>query len=141
MFDDVAFGPLNSICPRTDVKERVADSLAQVGMTGHEQRVPFHLSGGEKRRAAIAGVLAMRPAVLLLDEPTMFLDPRGRRDVIRLIKELPGTKLIASHDLPMVKETCSRVLLLDEGKLIADGTPDKIMNDVELMEKHGLVGS
>jgi cobalt/nickel transport system ATP-binding protein len=70
----------------------------------------------------------------------MFLDPRGRRDVIRLIQDLPGTKLIAAHDLPMVRETCSRVLLLDEGKLIADGTPGEIMDDAELMEKHGLVG-
>jgi cobalt/nickel transport system ATP-binding protein len=140
VFDDVAFGPLNLDLPAAEVKERVAASLGQVGLIGHEERVPYHLSGGEKRRVAVAGVLAMRPSVLLLDEPTMFLDPRGRRDVIRLIQDLPGTKLIAAHDLPMVRETCSRVLLLDEGKLIADGTPGEIMDDAELMDKHGLVG-
>ncbi len=140
VFDDVAFGPLNLDLPAAEVKVRVASSLGQVGLIGHEQRAPFHLSGGEKRRVAVAGVLAMRPSVLLLDEPTMFLDPRGRRDVIRLIQDLPGTKLIAAHDLLMVKETCSRVLLLDEGKLIADGSPGKIMDDAELMDRHGLVG-
>jgi cobalt/nickel transport system ATP-binding protein len=138
VFDDVAFGPLNLDLPAAEVKERVAQSLGQVGLIGREQRVPFHLSGGEKRRVAVAGVLAMRPSVLLLDEPTAFLDPRARRDVIRLIQDLPGTKLIAAHDLPMVKETCSRVLLLDEGKLIADGPPGKIMSDAVLMERHGL---
>jgi cobalt/nickel transport system ATP-binding protein len=140
VFDDVAFGPLNLQLSPDEVRQRVDKSLARVGMTGQEQRVPFHLSGGEKRRAALAGVLAMRPSVLLLDEPSMFLDPRGRRDVIRLIKDLPGTKIIASHDLPLVRESCSRVLLLDEGRLIADGSPGTIMNDAALMERHGLFG-
>ena len=140
VFDDVAFGPLNLELPATEVRQRVAESLDRVGMTGQDQRVPFHLSGGEKRRAAIAGVLAMRPEILLLDEPSMFLDPRGRRDLIRLIRELPGTKVIASHDLPMIRETCSRVLLLDEGRLIADGSPGEIMDDAGLMERHGLIG-
>jgi cobalt/nickel transport system ATP-binding protein len=140
VFDDVAFGPLNLRLPSNEVRDRVAESLKQVGMTGQEERVPFHLSGGEKRRAAIAGVLAMRPAALLLDEPSMFLDPRGRREVIRLIKDLPGTKLVATHDLPLVRETCSRILLLDEGRLIADGPPEQIMADHELMERHGLIG-
>jgi cobalt/nickel transport system ATP-binding protein len=140
VFDDVAFGPLNLDLPADEVRQRVAESLEQVRLTDQEQRVPFHLSGGEKRRAAIAGVLAMRPTALLLDEPTMFLDPRGRRDVIRLLNELPGTKLIASHDLPMVRETCSRVLLLDEGRLIADGPCEQILNDTSLLEKHGLLG-
>ena len=141
VFDDVAFGPLNLNVPPDQVKQRVAESLSQVGMTGLEERVPYHLSGGEKRRAAIAGVLAMRPCVLLLDEPTMFLDPRGRREVIRLIKDLPGAKLIAAHDLPMVRETCSRVLLLDEGRLIADGPADEILNNAELLDRHGLAGN
>ncbi len=141
LFDDVAFGPLNLGLPANEVRTRVAEALACVGLTGQEERTPFHMSGGEKRRAAIAGVLAMRPAVLLLDEPSMFLDPRGRRDVIRLIQSLPGVKLIASHDLPMVRETCSRVLLLDEGRLIADGPPDEILDKRELMEQHGLMGN
>jgi cobalt/nickel transport system ATP-binding protein len=140
VFDDVAFGPLNLNLPAADVKQRVVEALDQVGLTANAERPPFHLSGGEKRRAAIAGVLAMRPPILMLDEPSMFLDPRGRRDVIKLIRELPGTKLIASHDLPLVRELCSRVLVLDEGRLVADGAPDTIMNDANLMEKHGLVG-
>src|SRR5262249_9332075 len=80
-------------------------------------RVPFHLSGGEKRRVALAGVLAMRPEILLLDEPSMYLDPRGRRELIRLLKALPGTKMIAAHDLELVLQTCGRVLLLDRGRL------------------------
>jgi cobalt/nickel transport system ATP-binding protein len=138
VFDDVAFGPLNLGLSPDEVKERVASSLGQVEMTGQEQRVPFHLSGGEKRRAALAGVLAMRPAVLLLDEPSMFLDPRGRRELIRIINDLPGTKLIATHDLALVRQTCSRVLLLDRGELVADGPAEQIVRDAGLMEKHGL---
>jgi len=106
-------------------------------MIGQEDRVPFQLSGGEKRRAAIAGVLAMRPEVLLLDEPSMFLDPRGRRELIRLINGLPGTKLIASHDLALVRDTCSRVIVMDAGKMMIEG-PTDLMRDAALMEKHGL---
>jgi cobalt/nickel transport system ATP-binding protein len=106
-------------------------------MTGQDDRVPFHLSGGEKRRAAIAGVLAMRPDVLLLDEPSMFLDPRGRRELIRLINTLPGTKLIASHDLALVRDTCARILVMDAGRVVAEGGSE-LLHDPELMEKHGL---
>lgn len=137
--DDVAFGPLNLGLPPDDVRKRVAEALDRVGMTGQDDRVPFRLSGGEKRRAAIAGVLAMHPDVLLLDEPSMFLDPRGRRELIRLINALPGTKLIASHDLALVRDTCSRIILMDAGRVVAEGGPN-ILQDKELMEKHGLEG-
>jgi cobalt/nickel transport system ATP-binding protein len=106
-------------------------------MTGQDDRVPFHLSGGEKRRAAIAGVLAMHPEVLLLDEPSMFLDARGRRELIRLINALPGTKLIGSHDLALVRDTCSRVIVMDAGRVVAEG-PKELMKDAELMGRHGL---
>ena len=106
VFDDVAFGPMNYELSPEEVRKRVTEALERTGMAGSEQRVPFHLSGGEKRRVALAGILAMRPAVLLLDEPSMFLDPRSRRGLIHLIKELPDTKVIASHDLAMVRETC-----------------------------------
>ncbi|HEX3152670.1 MAG TPA: ABC transporter ATP-binding protein [Gemmataceae bacterium] len=135
--EDVAFGPLNLGLPTSEVRSRVAESLNKVGMTGQDDRVPFHLSGGEKRRAAIAGVLAMHAEVLLLDEPSMFLDPRGRRELIRLINDLPGTKLIASHDLALVRDTCSRVVLLDAGCVVACGGVD-LLHDAKLMETHGL---
>jgi cobalt/nickel transport system ATP-binding protein len=138
VFDDVAFGPLNLELPPDEVRQRVAEALQRVGLTGLEERVPFHLSGGEKRRVALAGVLAMRPSVLLLDEPSMYLDPRGRRELIRLLQSLGGTQMIASHDLELVLQTCSRVLLLDHGRLIVDGVARSVLADSALMEAHGL---
>ncbi len=138
VFDDVAFGPLNLGLSPEDVKQRVAEALAGVNLQCFEQRVPFHLSGGEKQRVALAGVLAMRPRILLLDEPTLHLDPRGRRELIGLLKSLPGTKVVASHDLEMILETCERVLLLDHGRLIADGATRAVLADAALMDAHGL---
>jgi cobalt/nickel transport system ATP-binding protein len=138
VFDDVAFGPLNLGLPAHEVRQRVTDALAEVGMTGHEERVPYHLSGGEKRRVALAGVLAMHPELLLLDEPSMYLDPRGRREAIHLINRLGGTKIIASHDLEMILQTCSRTLLLDHSKLVAAGPTRSILADAKLMDEHGL---
>ena len=136
--EDVAFGPLNLGATVEDAKERVASALRAVGLPDAGDRVPFQLSGGEKRRAALAGVLAMRPAVLLLDEPSMFLDPRGRRELLDLIRSLPGTKLIATHDLELVLDLCSRVIVLDGGKLLADGPAKQLLADPELMDRHGL---
>jgi len=138
VFDDVAFGPLNLGLGEAEVRSRVAEATERVGLTGLERRVPFHLSGGEKRRVALAGVLAMRPEILLLDEPSMHLDPRGRRELIRLIRELAVTQVIASHDLEMVLETCSRVLVLDHGRVMADGPAATLLADAALMEAHGL---
>jgi cobalt/nickel transport system ATP-binding protein len=136
--DDVAFGPLNCGLPADEVRSRVTEALQRVGLAGFEARVPFHLSGGEKRRAALAGVLAMRPEVLLLDEPSIFLDPRGRRELIGLLGQLGGTRVIASHDLDMILDTCRRVLVLDAGRLVADGLATDILADAVLMAKHGL---
>jgi cobalt/nickel transport system ATP-binding protein len=138
VLDDVAFGPLNLGLPPDEVRRRVAEALGRVGMTGAEGRVPFHLSGGEKRRVALAGVLAMRPEVLLLDEPSMYLDPRGRRELIGLMNALGGTRVVASHDLELILQTCGRVLLLDRGRLVADGSPRELLADAALVEAHGL---
>src|SRR5207245_2128421 len=138
VFDDVAFGPLNLALPPVEVRVRVADALDKVGLTGQEARVPAHLSGGEQRRAALAGVLAMRPEVLLLDEPTMCLDPRGRRELTGLLGTVDGTKMIAALDLEFVLATCQRALLLDGGKLIADGAVRDLLADANLMDQHGL---
>jgi cobalt/nickel transport system ATP-binding protein len=138
VFDDVAFGPLNLGLTPAEVRERVGEALASVSMAGMEERVPLHLSGGEKRRVALAGVLAMQPEVLLMDEPSMFLDPRGRREFIGLINQLGITKLIASHDLEMILQTCQRAVLLDGGRIMADGPVRELLADAELMVKHGL---
>jgi cobalt/nickel transport system ATP-binding protein len=138
VLDDVAFGPLNLGLPPDEVRRRVAEALARVGLSGFEQRVPFHLSGGEKRRVALAGVLAMRPGVLLLDEPSMYLDPRGRRELIGLVNGLGGTKLIASHDLEMILRTCGRALVLDGGRVMADGPVREVLGNAALMDAHGL---
>ncbi len=136
--DDVAFGPLNLGLSAAETRVRVTDALAQAGVAGFENRVPHHLSGGEKRRVALAGLLAMKPHLLLMDEPTMFLDPRGRRDLIHWLKNYDGTKILATHDLDLVLETCGRVLVLDGGRLVAAGPANEILGDADLMEAHGL---
>ena len=139
VLDDVAFGPLNQGATPDEAKARAVEALAAVGLPPDAaDRVPFQLSGGDKRRAALAGVLAMRPEVLLLDEPSAFLDPRGRRDLIELIRRLPGTKLIATHDLDLVLDVCPRVLVLDAGKLFADGPACELLTHPEIIENHGL---
>jgi cobalt/nickel transport system ATP-binding protein len=136
--DDVAFGPLNLGLPQEEVRQRVEEALTRVDLTALRDRAPYHLSGGEKRRAALAGVLAMRPELLLLDEPSIFLDPRGRRELIRWLGDWSGSAIIASHDLDLVLDTCSRVIVLEAGKLVADGETRQILGDATLMELHGL---
>jgi cobalt/nickel transport system ATP-binding protein len=138
VLEDVAFGPRNLGLSPADACTRAREALQQVGLTIHEDRPPYRLSGGEKRRAALAGVLAMKPGILLLDEPSMFLDPRGRRELIRAVTGLPGTVLIATHDLSLVLETCSRTIVLDQGRIVADGPSQDILSNQELMARHGL---
>jgi cobalt/nickel transport system ATP-binding protein len=136
--DDVAFGPVNAGLDAEAVAQRVAEALALTGSAHLIDRAPHHLSGGEKRMVAIAGVLALRPALVLYDEPDANLDMRARRRLIGFLKDAPHTLILASHDLEMILEVCDRVLLLDGGRIIADGPPRQIMADAVLMEAHGL---
>ena len=136
--EDVAFGPLNLGASAAAAAAVAEEMLARVGLPGAGDRTPHKLSGGEKRRAAIAGVLAMRPEVVLLDEPSMYLDPRGRRELIRLLNGLPGTMVVATHDLKFAAETCQRVLVLDAGHLVADGPTATLFTNAALLDRHGL---
>jgi energy-coupling factor transporter ATP-binding protein EcfA2 len=136
--EDVAFGPLNLGLDVDEVLRRVSGSLAAVGLSGFEDRVPHHLSIGQRRRVCLAGVLACDPGLLAIDEPTANLDPRARRQLMRILVELPCAKLIASHDLEMVLNLCSRVIVLDEGRIQADGPTREILGDEELLMAHGL---
>ncbi len=138
VLDDVAFGPINLGLPITEVRERAFKAMRQVGLEGFEQRVPHHLSGGEKRRVALAGVLAMEPAVMLLDEPTAFLDPKGRRMLLAVLRSLPQTMLIASHDLEFVLRLCHRAIVMDGGRIVAEGQPSDVFSRQGLMDVHGL---
>ena len=133
--DDVAFGPNNMGLSASEVALRVVQTLEAVGAAHLAERAPYRLSGGEKRAVALAGVLAMRPDVLVLDEPSAALDPLARRRLIHWLRELPHTRLIASHDLDLVQDVCSRVLVLREGRLVADGTPAAIFADAALLQR------
>lgn len=133
--DDVAFGPRNMGLSASELDLRVTQALAAVGAAHLAQRAPYRLSGGEKRAVAIAGVLAMRPDVLVLDEPSAALDPLARRQLIDWLRALTHTRVIASHDLDLVQDVCTRVLVLREGRLVADGTPAAIFADAELLRR------
>ena len=138
VYEDVAFGPVQFGLSDADVRERVTRVLAQVGLAGFEQRAPHHLSVGEKRRVCLAGVLACDPSILVLDEPTTSLDPKGRRELKELLRGIPITKLIATHDLELVVELCSRVIVLDGGAIAAEGPTVQLLSDEELMLRHNL---
>lgn len=136
--DDVAFGPLNLDFPRDEVIRRVTESLAAVGLSDFEGRSPRELSLGEKRRVCLAGVLACEPSLLALDEPSSNLDPRSRRGLIEILSNCPAAQLIASHDLELICELCSRVIVLDGGRIQADGPACEVLADERLMSRHGL---
>jgi energy-coupling factor transporter ATP-binding protein EcfA2 len=138
VIEDVAFGPLNQGISPGEARRIALECLAQVDLREGVDRPPHHLSFGERKRACLAGVLACRPSVLVLDEPSANLDPRGRRRFIQLIQGLSCTKLIATHDLEMVLEVCPRTVLLDSGRVVADGPSPVILGDVALMDAHGL---
>jgi len=138
VFEDVAFGPQQYGLCDPEIRERVARALAKVGLPGFEKRAPHHLSVGEKRRVCLAGVLACDPSILALDEPTTSLDPRGRRELKELLRTIPITKLIATHDLEMVVELCSRVIVLDRGMVAAEGPTVDLLSNEDLMQRHSL---
>ncbi len=138
VFDDVAFGPINADYPEEKVRTKVKEALKGIRMEGYEKRCSHHLSFGEKKRISLATVLSMQPEILILDEPTSNLDPRARRHLIELLKNLSLTKIVASHDLELILEICQRVILLDEGKIVANGDARGILSNKSLMESHGL---
>lgn len=138
VFDDVAFGPLYQGLPPGEVRERVVEALEVVKMGDYIQRVSHHLSMGEKKRIAIATVLSMKPEILVLDEPTAGLDPRARRTLINLLHELPITMLVSTHDMLMAREIFPRMIVMDEGCIVADGPTEDLLNNEALLNAHGL---
>ena len=138
VFEDVAFGPLHMGLPKDEVIARVELALSAVNMTNYRDRMSHHLSVGEKKRIAIATVLSMNPQILVLDEPSAGLDPRARRTLINLLRELPITMLVSTHDMKLVEELFPRTIVMDEGLIVADGETRKILADEKFLNEHGL---
>ncbi len=136
--EDIAFGPRNLGFPPDEVARRTRNALSQVGLEGFESRSPLQLSCGERKRVCLAGVLACEPNLLALDEPSSNLDPRSRRQLIGILKSCGAAQLIATHDLELILDLCSRVLVLDHGRIQADGHPREILANANLMHRHGL---
>lgn len=135
---DVAFALRNAGCPREEVERRTREALQQVGMEEMARRQIYRLSGGQKKLAAIAGLLTLEPELLLLDEPSAALDPRNRRNLIRILRQLPCAQLIASHDLDFIWDTCNQVILLHQGHVAKAGPTREILADQGLLEESGL---
>ena len=138
VFDDVAFGPLHMGVPEAEIHDRVERALAAVGMAGFERRTPHRMSLGQRKRVALATVLSMDPTVLVFDEPSAGLDPRGRRELIGLLKGLTQTLLVSTHDMRLVAEVFPRVVVMDAGRIVADGATQQVLADDALLEAHGL---
>lgn len=134
VYEDMIFAPLNYMLSREEAEARVDEVLARLGLEELKHRYNHKISGGEKRMAAIATILAMEPEAILMDEPSSALDPYNRRVVIDTIRSLPQTKLITSHDLDMILDTCERVIFLSEGHIIADGPAEQLLRDRDLLE-------
>ena len=138
VFEDVAFGPLHMGLPEEEVFARVDSALEAVRMSSYRDRLSHHLSVGEKKRIAIATVLSMKPKILILDEPSAGLDPRARRTLINLLRDLPITMLISTHDMRMVQELLPRTIVMDDGRIVADGMTQEILEDENFLNEHGL---
>lgn len=136
--EDVAFGPANFGAAGPELDARVARALEDVGMAGVAERAPHHLSGGERRRVAVATVLAMEPEIVVLDEPTSNLDPAGRRELAEVLKALDITLVVVTHDLPYALELCPRSVILNGGRVVADGATHRILADAQLMRANRL---
>jgi len=139
VFEDVAFGPLNLGWPEERITKAVNEALEKVGLTGFAERAPHHSSFGERKRVAIASVIVMDPAVIVMDEPGSNLDPRGKWRLIDLLRSLPVTRIIATHDLELVEALCGRVVIMDAGRIAADGPTEEILGNRSLLAAHGLV--
>lgn len=138
VFEDVAFGPLHMGLPPDDVRARVKEALRQVGMESYTERLSYHLSMGEKKRIAIATMLSMRPDILVFDEPTGGLDPRARRSLMKLLEDMALTMVVSTHDMRLVDELFPRMVIMDQGCIVADGPTQDILADRELLHNHGL---
>jgi len=140
VWEDVAFGPMNQGLRGKDLEIRIAEAMVAVGLDleKYRDRQSQNLSGGEKKRVAIAGVLAMQPQVLVFDEPSAQLDPRSRRQLIQLLRTLPETQLIATHDLDLVLELCDRTIVLSEGEIVYDGKTAQVLSDRQFLLAHSL---
>ena len=138
VYDDVAFGPLNLGIPAEEVEDKVMTALRTVGVAHLRDRPPYRLSGGEKRSVAIASVLSMSPNILVMDEPTSNLDPKARRQLIHLLRSFTHTIIIATHDLDMVLDICSRAIVLKNGRVAADGPASNVLQDEELLDSCSL---
>jgi cobalt/nickel transport system ATP-binding protein len=136
--EDVAFGPANLGLRGKELAARVDEALASVGMGDVKNRAPHHLSLGQRRRVAVATVLAMNPELLVLDEPSSNLDPQARRELAEILLGLPVTMLMVTHDLPYAAQLCDRAVVLDEGRIVADGPTLEILADTQLLAKHRL---
>ncbi|KPK47967.1 MAG: cobalt ABC transporter ATP-binding protein [Dehalococcoidia bacterium SM23_28_2] len=138
VFDDVAFGPLYMGLSREEVLKRARLALEEVGMTGLDERLPHHLSLGQKKRIAIATVLSMSPTILALDEPFSSLDPSARRELMNLLQTLPQTMIVSTHHIPLIRHLFPRTVVMDDGCIVADGDTEAILADTALLETHGL---
>jgi cobalt/nickel transport system ATP-binding protein len=138
VYDDVAFGPLNLGLPVEELEERVGQALAAVGLSGYEGRFSHHLSLGEKKRVSLATVLSMNPEILVLDEPTSNLDPKARRQLVKILNSLNHTKIIATHDLDFSLETTERTVLFYQGRIVADGPTKEILSNETLLRQYDL---